>query len=152
MGYYKELLTGNPDEYAVYAESPFPSENRLICVAEDVSSRYSRRGKGSYERVWRYVEEMVKARPGNYLAFFPSYQFMEQVAFCGVESPGFRLVMQTGNMDERKREAFLECFRTASRDSVVGFCVMGGIFSEGIDLKGETLIGSFIVGTGLPLI
>ena len=159
VGYYKELLTGNQEEYAIYAESPFPKENRLICVAEDVSSRYARRGKRSYEKVWRYVEEAVKARPGNYLVFFPSYQFMEQVAACGGESAtakthsdAFRLVLQSGNMDEKKREAFLENFRPDNQESVVGFCVMGGIFSEGIDLKGEALVGALIVGTGLPLV
>lgn len=211
VGYYKELLTGNQEEYAIYAQSPFPAGNRLVCVAEDVSSRYARRGKHSYERVWRYVEETVKAKPGNYLVFFPSYQFMEQVAACGAERQsadedvkidgrmkpdidkrtgtnaqigidietgeeiiddgrradgikmrdgtaaegnfgGFRLVLQSGNMDEKKREAFLENFRPDSQESVVGFCVMGGIFSEGIDLKGEALIGALIVGTGLPLV
>lgn len=211
VGYYKELLTGNQEEYAIYAQSPFPAGNRLVCVAEDVSSRYARRGKHSYERVWRYVEETVKAKPGNYLVFFPSYQFMEQVAACGAERQsadedvkidgrmkpdtdkrtgadarigigveasekisadaqtadgikmrdgtaaegsigGFRLVLQSGNMDEKKREAFLENFKPDSRESVVGFCVMGGIFSEGIDLKGEALIGALIVGTGLPLV
>lgn len=167
VGYYKELLTGNQEEYAIYAESPFPAENRLVCVAEDVSSRYARRGKHSYERVWRYVEETVKAKPGNYLVFFPSYQFMEQVAACkakreeaqsgtdsGMRTDGdaFRLILQSGNMDEKKREAFLENFRSDVQESVVGFCVMGGIFSEGIDLKGEALIGALIVGTGLPLV
>lgn len=185
VGYYKELLTGNQEEYAIYAESPFPAGNRLVCVAEDVSSRYAQRGKRSYERVWRYVEETVKAKPGNYLVFFPSYQFMEQVAACGAEEEAayidngmkigidgkmvndmetkagtvvksgtrtFRLILQSGNMDEKKREAFLENFRPDNQESVVGFCVMGGIFSEGIDLKGEALIGALIVGTGLPLI
>lgn len=184
VGYYKELLTGNQEEYAIYAESPFPARNRLVCVAEDVSSRYARRGKHSYERVWRYVEETVKAKPGNYLVFFPSYQFMEQVAACGTERKattgasekisadgqaadgikmrdgtaaeggfgGFRLVMQSGNMDEKKREEFLDYFHGKDQESVVGFCVMGGIFSEGIDLKGEALIGALVVGTGLPLV
>lgn len=152
VGYYKELLTGNQEEYAVYARSPFPAHNRLICVADDVSSRYTRRGRHVYERIWRYLEETVRAKPGNYMAFFPSYQFMEQVAACNHPLTDVCLAVQTGRMDEQKREEFLQYFRQTQPDgkSVLGFCVMGGIFSEGIDLKGDALIGAFIIGTGLP--
>ena len=154
VNYYKELLTGNQEEYAVYARSPFPADHRLICAARDVSSRYSRRGHQSYQRVWQYIRAMAGARKGNYLVFFPSYQFMSHVAACGEDDAesGIRIIAQNGNMNEEAREAFLEYFREPAGETIVGFCVMGGIFSEGIDLKGEALIGAAVVGTGLPQI
>jgi len=121
-------------------------------VAEDVSSRYARRGKRSYEKVWRYVEEAVKARPGNYLVFFPSYSFMEQIVARLEPGEGQRLLVQSSDMREKEKEEFLEAFDRRTENSVIGCCVMGGIFSEGIDLKEDRLIGAVIVGTGLPMV
>lgn len=155
IGYYKELLTGNQEDYAVYATSCFPQENQLVFVAEDVTSKYSRRGRQEYEKICDYIEEAVKRRQGNYLIFFPSYEMMEQIyeIFSWRESTRQWICrLQDRNMTEEQREAFLAEYEKEQEQALLGFCVMGGIFSEGIDLTEERLIGAVIVGTGLPMV
>lgn len=150
--YYKKLLSVEPDDYAVYAESPFPEENRLLLIGGDVSTRYTRRGPAMYRRIAEYIAAVVNSRNGNYMAFFPSYRFMEDVyaEFTDL-APDSETVVQTQFMDEKEREDFLGRFEApASENGLIGFCVMGGIFSEGIDLASDRLIGAAVVGTGLP--
>lgn len=152
--YYKRLLSVEPDDYAVYAESFFPKENRLLLLGTDVSTRYTMRGTEMYRRFARYILGTVQAKQGNYMVFFPSYRLMEDVYTCfqaernGAEE--IECIMQSQHMGEEAREIFLETFEEDRSGSLVGFCVMGGIFSEGIDLKADRLIGAVIVGTGLP--
>lgn len=149
--YYKKLLSVETDDYAVYAQSYFPAENRLILIGSDVSSRYTQRGPALYERTARYIREAASGRIGNYMAFFPSYRFMEEVYNCFLALGGdIESIIQSQNMNEAQREEFLAAFDVNRERSMVGFCVMGGIFSEGIDLAEERLIGAVIVGTGLP--
>ena len=150
VNYYKDLLTGNIEDYAVYAKSPFDPANRLLLVGTDVSSRYSRRGAAEYERMARYIHETVTVKTGNYLVFAPSYQVMEQVADRCVAYEDMECIRQEAGMTEEEREAFLKEFEKERNHSLVGFCVMGGIFSEGIDLTEDRLIGALIIGTGLP--
>ena len=150
VNYYKDLLTGNLEDYAVYAKSPFDPANRLLLVGTDVSSRYSRRGASEYERMARYIHETVTVKTGNYLVFAPSYQVMEQVADRCVAYEDMECIRQESGMAEEEREAFLKKFEKERNHSLVGFCVMGGIFSEGIDLTEDRLIGALIIGTGLP--
>ncbi|MEQ2578040.1 ATP-dependent DNA helicase [Hominiventricola aquisgranensis] len=150
VNYYKDLLTGNLEDYAVYAKSPFDPANRLLLVGTDVSSRYSRRGAPEYERMARYIHETVTVKTGNYLVFAPSYQVMEQVADRCVAYEDMECIRQESGMAEEEREAFLKEFEKERNHSLVGFCVMGGIFSEGIDLTEDRLIGALIIGTGLP--
>ena len=150
VNYYKNLLTGNLEDYAVYAKSPFDPANRLLLVGTDVSSRYSRRGAAEYERMARYIHETVTVKTGNYLVFAPSYQVMEQVADRCVAYEDMECIRQESGMTEEEREAFLKEFEKERNHSLVGFCVMGGIFSEGIDLTEDRLIGALIIGTGLP--
>ena len=150
VNYYKDLLTGNLEDYAVYAKSPFDPANRLLLVGTDVSSRYSRRVASEYERMARYIHETVTVKTGNYLVFAPSYQVMEQVADRCVAYKDMECIRQESGMAEEEREAFLKEFEKERNHSLVGFCVMGGIFSEGIDLTEDRLIGALIIGTGLP--
>ena len=150
VNYYKDLLTGNLEDYAVYAKSPFDPANRLLLVGTDVSSRYSRRVASEYERMVRYIHETVTVKTGNYLVFAPSYQVMEQVADRCVAYEDMECIRQESGMAEEEREAFLKEFEKERNHSLVGFCVMGGIFSEGIDLTEDRLIGALIIGTGLP--
>ena len=150
VNYYKDLLTGNMEDYAVYAKSPFDPANRLLLVGTDVSSRYSRRGAAEYERMARYIHETVTVKTGNYLVFAPSYQVMEQVADRCLAYEDMECIRQESGMTEEEREAFLKEFEKERKHSLVGFCVMGGIFSEGIDLTEDRLIGALIIGTGLP--
>ncbi len=155
--YYKRLLSTEKEDYAIYAESPFDAEKRLLLLGNDVSTRYTRRGEKMYRRYAKYLAETVKAKTGNYIAFFPSYRFMEEVyeEFVSMEEElpegqTIEYVMQSPYMSEESREIFLENFEEVREHSFVGFCVMGGIFSEGIDLTEDKLIGAVIVGTGLP--
>ena len=153
--YYKKLLSTASDDYAIYAESPFDMEKRLLLLGTDVSTKYTRRGEDTYRRYAEYLYQVALAKHGNYIAFFPSYRFMEDVheEFLVIVSQGsveVDDVIQSQYMSEEAREIFLENFEEDREHSLMGFCVMGGIFSEGIDLTGEQLIGAVIVGTGLP--
>ena len=153
--YYKEVLSGNQEEYAVYVPSPFDASRRLLAVGRDVSSRYKRRNSREYWKILNYILTAARARKGNYLVYFPSYAYMNEVYSLYQtmgEQQDVEIAVQSGNMKEDDREAFLEKFREKRERSLAAFCVMGGIFSEGIDLKGEQLIGVLIVGTGLAQI
>jgi Rad3-related DNA helicase len=162
--YYEKLLTAKDDNYAVYIESPFDTSRRLLAIGTDVSSRYNRRTHEEFVRMADYIQTVTERRKGNYLVFCPSYRMMEEVAdiylhaFCPSENPfeeeesRVDCVFQSPAMDEREREEFLACFRQKREGTLVGFCVLGGIFSEGIDLRGGELIGAIVIGTGLPQI
>ncbi len=151
--YYRTLLTGEAEDYAVYADSPFAEEHRLLMVAGDVSSRYTRRNEAEYRKVADYIRAVTEARRGNYMVFFPSYQYMEQVEGLFEEDPlKADLLIQGQGMREEERQEFLAEFEREREHSLAAFCVMGGVFSEGIDLKEERLIGVIVVGTGLPMV
>lgn len=150
--YYKKLLSVEKDDYAVYAHSSFPQENKFLFIGTDVSTRYTRRGESTYQRFARYIAVMAEQKKGNYMAFFPSYRFLEEVHTCFLECVDHEVdsICQVSYMDEEQREEFLEEFEREREKSLVAFCVMGGIFSEGIDLTDDKLIGAVIAGTGLP--
>lgn len=150
--YYKKLLSVEKDDYVVYAHSSFPQENKFLFIGTDVSTRYTRRGESTYQRFARYIAVMAEQKKGNYMAFFPSYRFLEEVHTCFLECVDHEVdsICQVSYMDEEQREEFLEEFEQEREKSLVAFCVMGGIFSEGIDLTDDKLIGAVIAGTGLP--
>lgn len=170
--YYKGLLGGGEEDYEVYATSVFSPDKKGLFIGSDITSKYTRRGPGEYFRAASYIKEITSQKKGNYLIFFPSHAFLRQVyevyqsAFYDVERE--RCILQEEYMGEKEREEFLQEFSltdtdnqekliplaeredSASGRSLLGFCVLGGIFSEGIDLKNDRLIGAVIVGTGLP--
>ncbi|MGI6111210.1 MAG: helicase C-terminal domain-containing protein [Bilifractor sp.] len=158
--YYRKLLSGREDDYAVYVPSSFPEENQMVIIGTDVSSIYRRRNASEFSRMASYIRAVTSARHGNYMAFFPSYAMMEAVlAFCisdgntaenGGEQDQTVYLLQKPGMTEEEREEFLAHFREDNDGTLIGCCVMGGIFSEGIDLTGGRLIGALIVGTGIP--
>ena len=150
--YYKKLLSVEKDDYAVYAHSSFPQENKFLFIGTEVSTRYTRRGESTYQRFARYIAVMAEQKKGNYMAFFPSYRFLEEVHTCFLECVDHEVdsICQVSYMDEEQRDEFLEEFEQEREKSLVAFCVMGGIFSEGIDLTDDKLIGAVIAGTGLP--
>ena len=150
--YYREQLAGEPEDYAVYAPSSFLPENRRIFIAKDVSTKYTRRNATEYNKVADYLAAFVAGRQGNYLAFFPSYAYMENVKGIFEAKSTAKLVCQERSMTEPQKEEFLESFSQENEETQIGFCVMGGIFSEGIDLTDDRLIGAAIVGTGLPMV
>lgn len=157
LPYYRSLFSMREDDYAICASSPFPRENLKLLVARDVSSKYTRRDALEYEKMAEYIVQLLQGKKGNYLVFFPSYRMMEDICQVVEEKlknakTRVRYVYQTPSMTEQEREEFLEQFQEDGEETLAGFCVMGGIFSEGIDLAGKKLIGAAIVGTGLPQI
>ena len=153
--YYKRLLSTEKDNYAVYIDSSFDTKKRLLMNGVDVSTRYTMRSREMYQRYATYIFRVVKAKMGNYLIFFPSYRFMEDVyqeftQLLASDEEAMELVIQQKHMDEEERENFLRAFEMGREKSLIGFGVLGGIFSEGIDLTNEKLIGTLIIGTGLP--
>ncbi len=154
INYYKELLHDCEEDRAIYVPSPFPKENRRIFVGRDVSSRYKKRGPEMYGKFARYIDVMIQERRGNYMAFFPSYKMMEDIYDKAMEMSlfnGYEVIKQDAHLSEQGREEFIARFRQSEKP-VLGFCILGGIFSEGIDLAGEDLIGAAIIGTGLPMV
>ncbi len=150
--YHMELLSQTTDDYSIYARSTFDPKRKKVLLGLDVSSKYTRRGKQEYRKIAQYILKMIEARDGNYLVFFPSYKMLTDVAECFEEicPSSIEVMMQESYMNEQEREVFLKAFEAGRDKSLAGFCVMGGIFGEGIDLKKERLIGACIVGTGLP--
>ncbi len=154
--YYKELLAGKPEDYEVYAKSVFDPRKKGLFIARDVTSKYTRRGESEYRAIASYIHGVVSKRHGNYMVFLPSYVFLQNIYEAYEKQffdPDITCIAQSSGMREEEREEFLSRFNEERTDSVlIGFCVMGGIFSEGIDLKNDALIGAIIVGTGLPQI
>lgn len=170
--YYKRLLGGEPTDYEVYAKSTFDENRKALLIANDVTSRYARRSEEEFRRIARYIHEVVRQRHGNYMVFLPSHLFLEQVYNIFIEmyydADTMECIVQEDYMSEAKREEFLLRFQgnegceltdkinfaigETDESILIGFCVMGGIFSEGIDLKRDSLIGVIIVGTGIPQI
>lgn len=152
INYYKSLLSTREDNYAIYADSSFDPAQRLLLIGSDVTTRYNRRTEAEYQRIACYLRETVSAKKGNYLAFFPSYRMLNDVreAFEREMDSGVEVLVQTPGMKEEEREEFLRQFEYTRGEAMLAFCVMGGIFGEGIDLTGEKLIGVIVVGTGIP--
>lgn len=170
--YYKKLLGGTEEDYEVYANSTFDCNKRKLLIAKDVTSRYTNRGKEEYLKIVSYIYQLATSRKGNYMVFFPSHTFLQNVYDLFEEQYGrdekVECIRQQDHMSEEQRETFLGHFSgneslsfediikmdvdVEDTKSLIGFCVMGGIFSEGIDLKREGLIGAIIVGTGIPLV
>lgn len=150
LSYYQEVLGGEKEDLRYKLPSPFPPERQKIILADYIQTTYRQR-QASLSSVIGAIYEMVAAKIGNYFVFFPSYQYLDEVATAFSEAyPDFEIVIQDTKMNETEREAFLARFEMQPSKSLIGFCVLGGIFSEGIDLKGDRLIGTAVVGVGLP--
>lgn len=151
IDYYKEML-GGKETLAIALPSPFDEKKSKRLIATDVSTRYKHRNR-SYSQIIHYIHNLTVEKVGNYMIFFPSYEYMEQIYQQFTEKyPQVFVVKQANEMKEEEREQFLGQFETNPTGTVIGFCVLGGIFSEGIDLREDRLIGVMIVGVGLPKI
>ncbi len=167
--YYKSLLGGEAEDYEVYAKSVFDPTKRGLFIARDVTSKYTRRSEDEYYNIARYISEIVKVRSGNYMVFCPSYAFLQTIYEYYLEyfvTEQEECLIQQDYMKEAQREEFLKRFagnedcdlqsqiameiEVEEEETLIGFCVLGGIFGEGIDLKRDSLIGAVIVGTGIP--
>ncbi|EPH95251.1 DEAD2 domain protein [Enterococcus faecalis 13-SD-W-01] len=151
LSYYQDVL-GGKESLAYRLPSPFPVENQKILITSYLETTYKKREQ-SLPKLVETIHQFVQSKVGNYFVFFPSYHYLDLAAEQFKENhPEIEVVIQDSVMNEEEREAFLERFQGNPEKTLVGFCVLGGIFSEGIDLKGSRLIGSMIVGVGLPQI
>lgn len=153
VDYFRHVLGCHPEAGELILPSPFPPENFCLTVADRISTLYKYRERTKMA-VARMMDVMIKQRPGNYLVFFPSYQYMKMVhGIFAVMNPFLDILVQSPGMTETEREEFLEEFSEDNAENgatLVGFAVMGGIFGEGIDLVGDRLNGAVVVGVGLP--
>jgi DNA excision repair protein ERCC-2 len=150
MAYFKKILGCNEDAAALTIPSPFPGENLTLFVSDRISTFYRDRERTRLQ-VSQAICTLTNQKKGNYLIFFPSYEYMMMVlesfkSHC----PDSEIMLQTPGMSESERDEFLNRYKHPSHKSLVGFAVMGGIFGEGIDLVGERLSGVVVVGVGLP--
>lgn len=150
LDYYKDVLGGEEDSLTYRLPSPFPPENQLVIVDAHVQTTYRMREQ-SLPQIVEAIHALIKTKTSNYMVFFPSFKYLDDVADEFREAyPEYRISIQGSKLDEAEREAFLANFQASPSETMVAFCVLGGIFSEGIDLVGERLSGAIIVGVGLP--
>ena len=150
LEYFRDVLGGQPADRLLRLGAPFPREHLGVLLQDQIPTNFKERS-GSYAEVAESIAALVRAQPGNYLAYFPSYEYLRQVAErFGALGLEVKTMVQTPGMSEPERTAFLAAFQAQPEGTLVGFAVMGGIFGEGIDLVGERLVGAAIVGVGLP--
>jgi len=153
LPYFMDMLGAGEEDYSVTLGSPFRKEQWEVSIVP-ISTRYKDRERTKAPLV-EWLRKLPIQRPGNYLFFFPSYEYMNGVYEAYMEGNGeAHTLLQTSGMTENEREDFLAAFHAdvGNAKSLIGFAVMGGIFSEGIDLVGDRLRGVAVVGVGMPQI
>ncbi len=149
IDYFADML-GCSDAPVIKAEAPFDPNNMSVTVFDGISTRFSDRSDTASD-IAEIIANVLEAKEGHYFVFFPSYKYMKTVCreLLGM-CPHIKAVMQKPDMTFADREKFISAFKSSKFKSIVGFCVLGGVFSEGVDLAGDSLIGTVIVGAGLP--
>lgn len=151
MDYFADIC-GCAGARVLELDSPYDRENLCLFAVDSVSTRYEDRASFA-DDVAEIILSVAEAKTGNYIVYFPSYEYMKTVYDAFLETGAdVRTVVQSKGMSHTERNAFLREFSERNDETLIGFCVLGGAFSEGVDLKGEKLIGTIIVGTGLPKI
>lgn len=150
MDYFMNILGGDQTSYKLKLVSPFPSENLCLLVNNRISTKFKQRAL-TYEQVAEAISAAVQCKKGNYLAYFTSYQYMNEVyRRFKTLNPEINVICQSSGLSEEERESFLLRFSHNPEQTLVGFVLMGGMFGEGIDLIGDRLSGAIVVGVGLP--
>lgn len=151
LNYYKELYGSEEGDFVINLKSPFDVKNRLIIIGDDISTKYNKR-EDTVADLIEYIKVFVESKIGNYMVFFPSYKYME-LTYEKIKDKyeELNVIIQENNMSEEEKEEFLDLFNN-NKETHVGFCVLGGHFSEGIDLTEDKLIGVIVVGVGMPQI
>lgn len=151
LPFYMNMLGGKSDDFKIKIPSPFAKENLQVYI-QPISTKYHDRER-SKQPIVSMLNQLLTERSGNYLIFFPSYAYMKEVYESYIQQNlHIKTLIQHSQMTEQEREAFLAEFKENSSKTLIGFAVMGGIFSEGVDLKGDRLNGVIVVGVGLPQI
>ncbi len=150
LNYYKSILSFDPYADTLEVDSPFDPEQLSVSIMDRISIRYSERSR-TLPAVCRVVAATLSAKRGHYMVFAPSFEYAEALyEEFRAKYPKIRSMLQTKNMSAKEKSDFLEAFSKDSGMYLVGFCVMGGIYSEGIDLAGDSLIGAVVIGIGMP--
>jgi Rad3-related DNA helicase len=150
MDYYQNVLGGIDNSLAYQLPSPFPVNNQAIFITQYIQTTYRQR-EFNQDKIVTSLKSLIDGKKGNYLFFFPSYGYLKQIKTAFEETyPQVETITQEVAMDANARQDFLAEFKEDPKQTLVGFCVLGGIFSEGIDLRGNRLIGVAIVSVGLP--
>ncbi len=147
IDYYRQIIGGEGEKISV--ASPFSQSNLGLYVADNISTRYNDRSR-TLDEICNLIYTFTTARRGNYIVYFPSYSYMNTAYERFNELYSLNTAIQQQRMDDKQRAEFIRQFDNT--DNLLGFCVMGGIYGEGIDLTGDRLIGCAIVGVGLPQI
>ena len=150
LDYYRSVLGGERSDEILEVNSPFDPSQLSVCIMDKISTRYSER-EDTLMAVCRAVAATVSAKRGNYMVFSPSLAYSEALAkLFMAKYPKIRVISQRPDMTAKEREEFLGEFKKEDSSYLIAFCVMGGIYSEGVDLAGDSLIGAVIVGIGMP--
>lgn len=150
MNYYRSVLGGDRNDEVLEVNSPFDKSQLSVSIMDKISTRFSER-EDTLFAVCRAVAAVVSAKRGNYMIFSPSFAYSEALAKAfSAKYPKLHIISQKKNMTVKEREDFLQEFKKEDSSYLVAFCIMGGIYSEGIDLAGDSLIGAIIVGIGMP--
>ena len=148
--YYRSLLGADGTTDSLTAGSPFDPSQLSVSIVDSVSTRYSERERTA-PAVCRAIAAMISARRGHYMIFCPSFEYLELLSRVFVEKyPKLHTIMQKRDMTADEKRTFLDEFKNEDGRYLIAFCVLGGIYSEGVDLTGESLIGAAIVGIGMP--
>ena len=148
--YYMDVIGRDTANPLLTLPSPFDKNNMKVLVAPKISVRYKNRQE-TVSVVADYIKEFVSHKVGNYFIYVPSYEYLEMLVSY-LQSDDFELIVQERDMSEEEKEQFLSCFVDKPEKTMLGVAVLGGAFSEGIDLVGERVIGVAIVGVGIPQI
>lgn len=149
LDYFADILGGGKKAIKVALPSPYPTEHLCLAAVTGLSVRYEDREK-SVRKLVGVIAATASAKAGNYIVYFPSYEYMEKVHEAFVKKyPQVSAILQRRGMTAEEKENFLNSFVDDGKLRV-GFCVLGGSFSEGVDLPGGRLIGAVVVGVGLP--
>ena len=152
LDYYRAVLGGDRTAEIMEVDSPFAPEQLSVAIMDRISTRYSER-EDTLLAVCRAIAATLSARRGNYIVFSPSFAYSEALAeIFKSKYPKIKTLVQKKNMSADEKTEFLSAFERGDSSYLVAFCVMGGIFAEGIDLVGDSLIGAVVVGIGLPQI
>jgi len=150
--YFHRLYSYEENDYTLILNSPFDEKNRMYMIGSDIKTTYKQR-QYSYEDIALYLKDMVLSKTGNYIVFFSSYVYKKEVLECFEElEVDVDIVDQQRDLSETEKEDFLNQFKENVEKSMIAFCVLGGSFAEGVDLRGDSLIGTAIVGVGLPMV
>ena len=152
--YYIDLLGGDVTDRSdiLLLESPFPKNNCKVLIDTIHSLKYECR-KQNISEIYEMIKGGITSKKGNYFIFCPSYEYLNDLRNCFESDPiDAEVIYQEKSMTETDKEIFLSRFRVDNENTTIGVLVLGGVFSEGIDLVGDRLIGTIIISVGIPLI